>query len=251
MTVGSAGAQRRGPESGRQLRVLTIRVGLPRTYGAAGAPGPSAGTWTTGAFKEPVSGRVWLAACNLAGDGQADLSNHGGPQKAVCVYPVEHYRCWQDDLSFPALREGGFGENFTTAGLVEADVCIGDVYEIGTARVQVSQPRQPCWKLPRRWGVADLALRVQRTGRTGWYFRVLREGEVEAGLPLVRAERPYPEWTVQAANEIMHLRKQDLSAAQALAACPALSPRWRETLLRRASMDVDASTSERLGGSGG
>lgn len=236
------------PATHAAMRVLAVRVGLPRTFGGSGSGEPAGAAWTTGAFKEPVSGPVRLGALNLAGDGQADLENHGGADKAVCAYPFEHYVRWQDELGIAALRDGGFGENFTTAGQLEADVCIGDVFEIGTALVQVSQPRQPCWKLPRRWNVPDLALRVQQTGRTGWYFRVLREGEVEAGLSLVLIDRPCPEWTVGAANQVMHLRKRDLAAARALAACPALSTRWRDRLARRASGAAAASTSERLGG---
>ncbi len=230
------------------MQLLTIQVGLPRSVGRAGASDPIDQPWTTGFLKEPVSAALWLGIVNLEGDGQADLANHGGPDKAVSVYPAEHYPSWTSDLGISAFQNGGFGENFTTAGRTEADVCIGDVFDVGTARVQISQPRQPCWKLPRRWRVADLALRVQRTGRTGWYFRVLREGEVAPGIPLVLVDRPHPEWTVATANEIMHVRKDDLGAARALAACPALSPRWRETLSRRAATGAPHDTSERLGG---
>jgi len=213
----------------------SIQVGLPRTLGCRDPLEPSDREWTTGFFKEPVTGAVWLGRTNLAGDGQADRENHGGPDKAVNVYPSEHYPDWERELPLPPLLPGGFGENFTTHGLLESAVCIGDVFEIGNAVVQLSQPRQPCWKLARRWGIRDLALRVQQTGRTGWYFRVLREGTVEGGLSLRLIERPHPEWTVAAANAVMHHRRHDVAAARALAACPALSPSWRESLNRRAA----------------
>ena len=232
------------------MELLSIQVGLPRTVGRPDATDPIDKSWTTGIFKEPVAGPVRLGASNLVGDGQADLQNHGGPEKAVNVYPAEHYPYWASDLCLPVLPHGAFGENFTTAGADEASVCIGDIYAVGTALVQVSQPRQPCWKLARRWRVKDLALRVQQAGRTGWYFRVLREGDIEAGMLLVLHERPHPEWTVAAANAVMHHRKADLEATRALAACSALSVRWRESLSRRAATGLPTSTSGRLDGTG-
>jgi len=231
-----------------EVEVLSIQVGLPRTLGRPEAADPMDKVWTTGFFKEPVAGPVWLGRTNLVGDGQADLQNHGGPEKAVNVYPAEHYPYWESDLGLAGLAPGAFGENFTTIGALEAVVCVGDIFEAGEALVQVSQPRQPCWKLARRWRIKDLALRVQQTGRTGWYFRVLREGRVEAGRPLVLVDRPHPEWTVAAANEVMHHRKADMEAARALAACPALSARWRETLSRRASTGQAESSAARLEG---
>jgi len=228
--------------------LLSVQVGVPRTLGRAAATDPMDTVWTTGFFKEPVAGSVRLGRTNLAGDGQADLQNHGGPEKAVNVYPAEHYPYWERELGLAALPRGAFGENFTTEGLLEADVCVGDVFEIGDALVQLSQPRQPCWKLARRWRVKDLALRVQQTGRTGWYFRVLREGHIRAGARLRLTERPHPEWTVAAANEVMHHREHDAEAASALAACPALSVRWRESLARRAATGTAARTAARLEG---
>jgi MOSC domain-containing protein YiiM len=117
---------------------------------------------------------------------------------------------------------------------------------LGTALIQLSQPRQPCWKLGRRWRIRDLARRVQQSGRTGWYFRVLREGGVEAGQSFQLHERPHPEWTVAAANEVMHLRQHDLAAARALADCPALAASWRESLARRAATGHISDSSARL-----
>ena len=228
--------------------VVSLQVGQPRTVGSSGETDQADPVWTTGFFKEPMSGLVWLGQTNLDGDGQADLENHGGPEKAVNVYPAEHYPYWARTIGLTNLHPGGFGENFTIEGLLESDVCIGDIFEIGESLVQVSQPRQPCWKLARRWLVKDLALRVQETGRTGWYFRVLREGHVQAGTRLVLVERHHPNWTVSAANEVMHHRIDDRQAAQNLADCIHLSPRWRDKLKRRALSGIPENSSSRLDG---
>ncbi len=217
------------------MRLLSIQVGRPQALGHASAPEWPDRPWTTGFFKVPVAGPVWLGRENLAGDGQADLHHHGGEDKAVNVYAAEHYPYWASQLGVMELPRPAFGENFTTTGLLEEDVRIGDVFELGTALVQLSQPRQPCWKLGRRWRIPDLAWRVQQSGRTGWYFRVLREGEVEAGQTFQLRERPHPQWTVAAANEVMHVRQHDLATARALADCPALAASWRESLERRAA----------------
>ncbi len=228
--------------------IISLQVGQPRTVGSRESSDPFEEVWTTGFFKHSISESLWLNTVNLVGDGQADLVNHGGPEKAVNVYPVEHYPYWVETLPLPDLPPGAFGENFTTTGLLESDVCIGDVFEIGESLVQISQPRQPCWKLARRWGIKDLALRVQETGRTGWYFRVLREGHVQAGNRLVLVERHHPTWTVFSANEVMHRRTQDRQAARSLADCADLSSRWRDKLNRRALTGTIESTSSRLDG---
>lgn len=191
--------------------------------------------WTTGFFKEPVHGPLLLGMKNLEGDGQADLVHHGGPDKAVLAYSAEHYPDWRQSMNNPSLPFGAFGENFTVAGLTEADVCIGDTWQVGgEAVVQVSQPRQPCWKLARRWRMKTLAWDVQQTGRTGWYFRVLTEGSVAAGMRVVLVERPHPDWSIERANRIMHMDKSNIAAALELAALPSLAESWRTTLIRRA-----------------
>jgi MOSC domain-containing protein YiiM len=209
----------------------------------------SSQTWTTGFFKLPVANPVWLGRLNLDGDAQADLENHGGLDKAVNVYPIEHYAYWTQTIPLKDLPAGAFGENFTTAGLTESEVCIGDTFQIGESLVQASQPRQPCWKLARRWGVKDLAIQFQETGRTGWYFRVLREGFVKAEDKLVLVDRPYPQWTIAAANLIMHHKTEDRDAARGLANCPTLSSRWRVKLSRRSTnIGMEENNSARLNG---
>jgi MOSC domain-containing protein YiiM len=215
-------------------KLASVQVGLPRTYGVAGAVDPMDKPWSTAFFKEPVVGPVKLRRTNLAGDRQADLEVHGGPDKAVNVYAGEHYPEWERELGIERMPHGAFGENFTTQGLLEDSVCVGDVYAVSDALVEVSQPRQPCWKLARRWRIKELTALVQQSGRTGWYFRVLREGTVEAGAALALQERPYPEWTIAACNRVMYHGRHDAAANRALAGCPALSESWRAGLLRRA-----------------
>ncbi|MBM4457442.1 MAG: MOSC domain-containing protein [Chloroflexi bacterium] len=201
-------------------RLLSIQIGPVRALGDPEGTDPADRLWTTGLFKASVDGPVWLSAAGLPGDQQADLVNHGGPHKAVNVYPNEHYAFWRESLNRPAIAAGAFGENFTTAGWLEEEVCIGDVYAIGAAAVQVSQPRGPCWKLARRWQVPDLDRRIRALGRTGWYLRVLDEGFVQAGETIRLVERAYPEWTIARVNALQRRLREDPQAAAELAACP-------------------------------
>ncbi len=223
----------------------SIQAGLPQERGAPEAADPNDRSWVTGFYKTPVVGPVRLRSDNLDGDGQADLENHGGRDKAVCVYSADHYGYWREALGFDELPFGAFGENFTVAGLVEDDVCIGDVWRVGDAAgdgavVEVSQPRQPCWKLARRWRVKTLAAQVVENGRTGWYFRVVHEGVVAAGMSLTLVERPWPQWTVARANQVGHHKKDDVVVAAELAAVPQLSASWRGWLMRRVERGGEA-----------
>jgi len=228
------------------LTIIGLQTGQPRTLGTPGAADPMDREWTTGFFKEPVSGVRQVRALGIEGDGQADLVNHGGPDKAINVYPSEHYSVWEEELGL-TLPSGAFGENFTTTGMTEADICISDVFAADGLVLQTSQPRQPCWKLSRRWRIKDLAARVERTGRTGWYFRVLNGGTVQTGTVLTLVKRPAPQWVIATANEIMHHRKEDAEVALALAGCPGLSASWQRSLTRRAFGEA-GETSLRLDG---
>ena len=143
----------------------------------------------TGIFKMPVQKRVMMRALNLDGDLQADLVNHGGRDKAVYAYPSEHYAFWKNELTGVELPWGSFGENLTVSGLLESDVCLGDRFQIGAAEVVVTQPRIPCYKLNLKFQRDDMAKRFLASRRTGFYLRVLREGEVGAGDEIVRVHR--------------------------------------------------------------
>ena len=205
--------------------VLSIQVGRPRTF-------EGEDPWVTSIYKEPVTGPLRLERLDLDGDEQADLTVHGGPDKAVCVYPADHFPFWRQTLARPDLTAGAFGENFTVAGIVEATVCLGDVFEIGDAVVEVSQPRAPCWKLGRKWERLDLPKLVLREGRTGWYFRVLQPGIVAPGGTLQLRDSPYPSWTIAEVNRLAYAKKRDRlqDERRALAECPALADVWRPSL---------------------
>lgn len=232
----------------KKAYIDSIRVGLPRTLGVQDAVSPIDRVWTTGFYKKIVNGRVWVGSTNIVGDGQADLKHHGGLDKAVLAYSAEHYLAWQKKLQIHDFSHGAFGENLTLVGQTESEVCIGDIYSIGEATIQISQPRQPCWKLSRRWRIHDLALQVQRNGQTGWYFRVLKEGYIEAGLLLELQERFYPQWTIEKANQIMHHEINDRENAAKLASCPLLSSNWRKTLSLRVEKNSHPDSNHRLWG---
>ncbi|MDR4888308.1 MOSC domain-containing protein [Fredinandcohnia sp. QZ13] len=208
-------------------------IGKPKTFGDPNAKKLMDKEWTSGIFKEPVHTPLWLGKENLEGDGQADLKNHGGPEKAVLAYAATHYEKWQSELENERIQAGAMGENFSIVGLDETNVCIGDIYEVGEALVQISQPRQPCWKPARRFKILDFALRIQKSGRTGWYFRVVKEGIVKRHDTIKLIERSYPEWSIARCNEIMHEKKDDLDSAAKLATCEHLAVNWKETLTKR------------------
>lgn len=212
-----------------QGQVLAIHAGLPTDHGADSISNKA---WRSGIFKQTLAGRAWLGALNLAGDGQEDLENHGGPDRAALVYSADHYPIWRESLGHE-LPYGCFGENITAAGLDEETVCIGDIYTLGEARVQVSQPRVPCWKLARRNDIKDLTARVDAAARGGWYVRVLVEGMIGAGDVLALVERPYPTLKVAHVYRLMHERVEDRAAVALLADLPALSAGWRAYFARR------------------
>ena len=159
--------------------------------------------------------------------------NHGGPDKAVCCYASEHYPEWSELLGLP-MSHGAFGENFTTQGLTEERVCIGDVFTVGAnVVVQVSQPRQPCGNISRRWERPDLPRRMEATGRNGCYLRALAEGEVGAGDALTLIDRPHPRWTLLRANSVMYDHAAEISDIEELRGLGALSAEWKRILGRK------------------
>lgn len=201
---------------------------------------------STGIFKTATDKALYLSDLNFEGDGQGDLVHHGGREKAVCVYPYEHYPFWEEELKRP-LEYGALGENLTTKGLLETDVCIGDVFELGQAIVQVSQPRQPCYKLTIKHGVPDMLLKVQQTGYTGFYFRVLTEGLVSKDDRLSLVNRHPKAITVAFANRIMHLEKNNIEGIKQILEVPELSLNWRNTLQKRLA-GTETDSRERLTG---
>ena len=167
------------------MKVISVNVGRPQIVVSNGNP------VSTAIFKRPVEGRVAVRTLNLDGDRQADLSVHGGPSKAVYAYPSEHYEYWKQELPEIELPWGKFGENLTTAGLMESELNIGDKFQAGTAVIMVTEPRMPCYKLGIRFGRSDIIKRFLASGRTGFYFAVLQEGDVAAGdrIELIEQDR--------------------------------------------------------------
>lgn len=210
------------------VTAVRLRIGRALPFGANGEP--------SAIDKHPAVHPLRLTADGFEGDEQADSRHHGGPDKALHHYPEEHYAAWRlefPELQVEAFRAGGFGENLCTVGLTEANVCVGDVFRLGGALIQVSQARQPCWKLNLRFGNPDMSRRVQDSARTGWYYRVLETGEVAPGAALQLLDRPHPGWPL--ARLLFHLYKdpQNVSALTAIAALDSLALSWRELVQRR------------------
>jgi len=182
--------------------------------------------------KREVVGPVGVTPLGLHGDEQGDRITHGGPDRAICVFPAEHYPSFEARLG-RRLERPALGENLTTWGLREDNVCVGDLLSIGTALCEVSLPRNPCFKIGARHGTKDLVLWMERSGHTGLYLRVLRTGRLVAGCPVALAHRPHPHATVAEANRVLHRDRRDWPAMQALLAVPQLGASWRRTLERR------------------
>ncbi len=188
--------------------------------------------------KAAVEGPRAVGWLGIKGDVQADLSVHGGPDKAIHHYPHDHYTFWQTALgALPALQQAGaFGENISTSGLVEDVACIGDRYRLGTALVEIAQGRQPCWKQAHRLMNPSVVATMVQSRRCGWYYRVIEEGGVAAGDDLALLDRPHPEWSVARVIGLLIAGegKQDRAAVSALAALPVLADNWRKRAAKMA-----------------
>ena len=203
--------------------ILSLNVSLPREVRDGDR------MLHTGIFKEPVSGRRMLRRTNLEGDGQADLENHGGRSKAACVYSHDHYAYWEHELGVGPLPFGQFGENLTVRGLTEDAVHIGDIFRVGDAKVEVSQPRVPCFKLGIRMHSASFPKLFLASLRTGFYLRVLAEGELGAGDVLERIALGPKRIAVREACRLLHFERGDHEGIRRILSVPALSPEWRRS----------------------
>ena len=214
------------------MKLVSVNVGLPRLLTWGGA------TFKTGIFKNAVEGRVMLRTTNLDGDRQADLSVHGGPNKAVYCYPREHDPAWNAELPDPARTWGAFGENFTTQDLLETDVSIGDRYRIGSAVVMVTTPRLPCFKLAAKFQRSDMIERFVRSGRCGYYFSVVEEGEVGAGDEFELLGREESTLTIAEVNRLYTAKSPDRETLQRSLHVKLLPESWRMRFRARlAEMD--------------
>ena len=210
-------AARRGDGS-----VVSVQIGRVKPLGPNAVP--------SAFVKNTVDGPVRAERLGLIGDEQADHRVHGGPDKAIYCYPIEHYAAWTQDEPEHAelLLPGGFGENLTLEGFSEDQICIGDVLDIGGARVQVTQPRQPCFKLGLRFEDRQILRVMTLSGRSGWYVRVLNPGEIEAGSPVAIQERLNPAWSIARFNRLFNNRQGTLAEISELAELPGLPGELRE-----------------------
>lgn len=208
------------------MKIISLNVSRPRLVVWRGQ------SVSTGIFKEPVAGRVALRTLNLDGDRQADLTVHGGPTKAVYAYPSEHYEFWRAELPEMELPWGMFGENFTTEGLNES-VNIGDQFRVGSAEVMVTEPRMPCYKLGIKFGRNDILKRFLASGRTGFYFSVQREGEVEAGDSIELLARDEHNVTVADITRLYARDRDDLESMRRAIEVEALPDSWRDYFRER------------------
>ncbi len=209
------------------MKVVSINVGLPRDVEWRGK------TVRTSIFKEPVAGRVRIERLNVDGDKQSDLTVHGGADKAVYVYPAEHYAFWREELPGMDLPWGAFGENFTTEGLVEDRVHIGERLGIGSAEFVVTQPRMPCFKLGIRFGRPDMVKHFLRSGRSGFYLAVTLEGDVTAGDAVTPIAGHGLEITVADVTRLYTADSANQELLRQASELPALPESWREYFRQR------------------
>ncbi len=209
------------------MKLLSVNVSLPREVLHEHE------TVSTGIFKRPVAGRVMLRTSNLDGDGQADLENHGGIHRAAYAYSIENYYHWRREIGRTDFAFGQFGENFTVEGMVEDDVHIGDVFRVGDALVEVTQPRPPCFKLGIKMGMARFPKLFLASGRIGFYLRVLEEGEVGAGDVFELIESGPERMTVREMSRLLFFEPENLEGAKRALRVRALSPGWRDSFEER------------------
>ena len=216
--------------------ITTATAGVPLLGLLTGRLAPlGAKAVPSGIAKTVRSGRVALTPTGFDGDEQGDRVKHGGPEKAVHHYPFDHYEAWKAELGDIdlLLHPGAFGENLSSQGLTEADVAVGDVFRLGSAIVEVSQGRQPCWKLNERFGRPEVARSVQSSGRTGWYYRVIEAGSVSPDDRLVLIDRRAPEWTIRQIWHYFYVDRLNAAALAQLADLPPLAESWRKYARKR------------------
>jgi MOSC domain-containing protein YiiM len=209
------------------MQLISVNVGPPKWVQFDGRK------FLTGIFKAPVSGTVSITLTQVQGDGQADLKAHGGVDKAVYLYPIEHYDFWRKELDEEIEELGSFGENFTVRGMLENEVCIGDTFKIGTTIVQVTQPRTPCYKLAARFNRPDLPARFLQSLKSGFYLRVLQAGHVTPTDSFTLCERDPKPVTVCEASRIYHFQRDDRTAVENVLTNRSLSAEWRAVLQKQ------------------
>ena len=204
----------------------------------------------SGIDKKPVDRPLLLTKTGFIGDEQADKKHHGGPEKAVHHYDFDHYAFWKKELGHKAVFDTptAFGENLSTSGLSEKNIAVGDIYRLGKAIIEVSQGRQPCFRLNVRFRVPDMSLRTQKSGRTGWYYRVLEEGEVTLQDELELLERRHEDWTIYRLWKAFYVTRNDYDELSQIASLEELSPSWRSLSQKRLDSHQIEDWTKRLTG---
>jgi len=210
------------------MKVVSVNVGLPREIMTKMGP------VTTGIFKQPVAGPVMIRTLNLDGDRQADLTVHGGPEKAVYGYPAEYYPYWREQLPQTAIEPAMFGENLTTEGLFEDSLFIGDRLQVGDAVLEVTQPRMPCYKLALKFGRDDMIKRFLKSGKTGFYFSVVKEGDVNVDSPIEILSRDENKVSISDITRLYINHEPDEELLRRAVGVPALPRSWKDYLVERA-----------------
>ena len=217
------------------MKVISVNVGLPREIEWQGKH------FTTSIFKRPVAGTVALRTLNLDGDEQSDLTVHGGADKAVYGYAIEHYAYWRRELPDAGLPHGAFGENLTTEGLDEHDLSIGDVLRVGTATLMITQPRVPCYKLAARFGLPDMVKRFAASRHSGFYFSVVEEGTVAAGSEIAILDRATERMTVSELNDLYYSKELNIEVLTRALRLRGLAPVWRDEIAKLVAKSAAAS----------
>jgi MOSC domain-containing protein YiiM len=207
--------------------LLSVQVGMPQKMTTIRGR-----EWESAIVKESIAGRVVINPENVAGDKQANQKYHGGPSKAVCGYSLEHFAVWHEEFGL-VLPFGAFGENITVSGLTEDILCLGDLLEIGSVQLQISQPRMPCANVAKRWNCRELPERMMATGFTGFYCRVLKTGEIEAGQRVRIVARYCPEWTILRMNQTLYQVGISEVQVRELQAISQLTGEWKRALGRK------------------
>jgi MOSC domain-containing protein YiiM len=216
------------------MKLLSVNVSIPKEIVIGDK------VVATGIFKTPVSGRVQVGTLGLQGDGQADLENHGGIYKAVYSYPAEHYAYWTQELKRADFSFGQFGENLTVEGWTEDQVHIGDVFRIGSVLLEVTQPRVPCFKLAIKMNLPTFPKLFAKSGRIGFYQRVLSEGTLATGDVIERIKTDAQGMTVREVMDLMYFQRNNVELMNRAIAIPALTPGWRDEFKERLGMALDA-----------
>ncbi|MCP4602985.1 MAG: MOSC domain-containing protein [Proteobacteria bacterium] len=224
-----------------EIRIRSIQIGKAIPFGT--------GRHLSAIDKRSVSGPIFVSKTGFKGDEQGDTRHHGGEEMAIHHYPLDHYDAWLNE--YPELAEslaepGAFGENISTLGMTEETVCIGDVYRVGKAVLQVSQGRQPCWKLNKRFGLPDMARLLQKTGRSGWYYRVFEPGFIATEDELCLEERPNPDWPLRQILHILYVDRLNTDALKKIVNLNELSDSWRQIAARRLKTHVVEDWTSRL-----